>query len=119
MLRLEILYLATQLIIFNKNPLHHLAMFLLVVIVLWIEEAPNTMCTTFNKTASVATQQECQSNCAQDAECVGILYSYKFGSTHYCYVCKDDNLLQASNNFGFYRRSGNVHGYRFKHFITD
>ena len=105
----------------NNYPLHHLAIFLLVVIDLWIEEAPNMKCTTYTKTASVDTQQECQSNCAQDPECVGILYSYKLGSTHHCYVCKDDNLLEATNNFGFYRRyrrPGNVHGYKFKLFIT-
>ena len=104
--------------IFNKYPLHHLAIFLLVVIVLWVEELPNTMCTTFTGTAPVATQQECQSNCAQDSECVGILYSYKLGSTQHCYVCKDDNFLEATNNFGFYRRPGNVHGYKFNLFIS-
>ena len=109
-------------IIFNKYSLHYLAIFLLVVVVVWVEELPNTMCSTFTQTAPVATQQECQSNCAQDSECVGILYSYKLGSTHHCYVCKDDNLLEATNNFGFYRRyrrPGNVHGYQFKLSITD
>ena len=105
-------------IIFNKYSLHYLAIFLLVVVVVWVEELPNTMCSTFTETAPVATQQECQSNCAQDSECVGILYSYKLGSTHHCYVCKDDNFLEATNHFGFYRRPGNVHGYKFNLFIT-
>ena len=104
---------------FSISPLHNVAISLLVVIDLWIEEAPNMRCTTYTETASVDTQQECQSNCVQDYECVGILYSYKLGYTHLCYVCKDDNLLEARNNFGFYRRPGNVHGYQFKLIITD
>ena len=82
-----------------------------VVVGLWIEEAPNMKCTTYNKTATVNTQHECQANCIQNSECVGILYSYKIGFTQYCYICKDDNLKKARHDFGFYRNPGNVEGY--------
>ena len=65
-------------------------------------------------TARVTTQQECQSNCVNDSECVGIVYSNKGGYTDVCYICKDDNLRKTGNNFGFYKRPGNVHGYQFR-----
>ena len=77
------------------------------------------MCAVKQDTAPVATQQECQSNCVEDSECVGIVYSHKPGSTRICHICKNDNLVAANNNFGFYRRPGNVHGYQFKLIITD
>ena len=75
-------------------------------------------CTTFNKTATVNTQHECQANCDHNSECVGILYSYKINFTQYCYICKDDNLRKARNDFGFYRRSGNVQGYALTFFYV-
>ena len=85
-----------------------------VVVILWNEEAPNKKCTTYTKTANVHTQHECQANCVQNSECVGILYSYKIDFTQYCYICKDDNLRSTMNKFGFYRKpgnAGNVEGY--------
>ena len=74
-------------------------------------------CPDSEETAAVTTQQECQSNCAEDYECVGIVYSHTPSNTHTCVVCKNDNLVRAGNDFGFYRRPGNVHGYQFKLFL--
>ena len=68
-------------------------------------------CTNYTSTALVTTQQECQLNCVNDCECVGIVYSYEGGYADICYICEDDNLLATGNGFGFYRRPGNVNGY--------
>ena len=38
-----------------------------------------------------------------DPACVGISYSHKDTSNHFCYECNDDDLKSASNDFGFYR----------------
>ena len=70
------------------------------------------MCTSYTKTAAVSNQQECQSICVQDSKCVGILYSYR--EAHNCYTCTDDNLKEAANAYGFYRRPGNVKTYEFE-----
>ena len=60
------------------------------------------------------TQEKCQAACIQDSKCVGIAYSYKEGKTHRCYTCTEDNLTDAPDNFGFYRRPGSALGYRFQ-----
>ena len=53
----------------------------------------------------VSSQKECQQKCIEKINCVGISYSYKSGSTHYCYLCEDDKLRSDSlSDFGFYRR---------------
>ena len=98
----------------NEYSSNRLAILLLVIIVLWTETDRKKRCTNYNITARVTTQQECQTNCVNDSECVGIVYSNKAGYTDVCYICKDDNLLDTGNNFGFYKRPGNEHGYQFK-----
>ena len=98
----------------NEYPLNRLAILLLVIIVLWSETDPKKRCPNHDITARVTTQQECQTNCVSDSECVGIVYSNKAGYTDVCYICKDDNLLETGNNFGFYKRPGNEHGYQFE-----
>ena len=65
------------------------------------------------------TQEKCQAACIQDSKCVGIAYSYKEGKTHRCYTCTEDNLTDAPDNFGFYRRPGSALGYRFQLCIFD
>ena len=100
----------------NKYRKSHIAKCLFVVD-LWIEEVPGSSCTPYIATASVGSQRECQSNCVQDSECVGIVYGHKIGNTHFCYICHSDNLNGTINNFGFYRRPGNVKYHWFKLFI--
>ena len=77
---------------------------------LWIEEAPNMICGSPTGTAPVTNQRECQEKCVQDSECIGIIYSYKTGYGDACGICKDDAMESSDNNFGFYRRPGNVQG---------
>ena len=73
---------------------------------LWEREAASKYCKNYAKpNVDVSNQKECQDQCKAKAfECVGIAYSYKSGSTHHCYVCSDDNLDDAINDFGFYRK---------------
>ena len=54
----------------------------------------------------MSNQIQCQGKCEAISPCKGISYSHKAGSTNYCYVCKDDVLSNASNDFGFYRNPG-------------
>ena len=75
---------------------------------LWKRESESKYCKNHVKpTIDVSNQKECQDQCVSYSnECIGIAYSYKFGNTHHCYLCLDDNLSYASNDFGFYRRNG-------------
>ena len=86
----------------------------LFFVIEWILEAPNMGCSNYISTPAVTNRKECQENCVQDSKCVGILYSYKSEYRAVCFVCKDDKLQDVGNDFGFYRRSGNVQGYAFK-----
>ena len=57
----------------------------------------------------VSNQKECQDQCeSYSNDCIGIGYSYKPGNTHHCYLCYDDELTKASNDFGFYRRKSMI-----------
>ena len=62
------------------------------------------MCSDYHYSANISKQLECQNNCLRDSACVGILYNDAYG--HYCVVCKDDNLRNTDNGFGFYRKPG-------------
>ena len=64
-------------------------------------------CPNFAKDHPVSSQQECQRICVETTGCVGISYSHKDNETIMsCYVCMDDNLTTARNDFGFYRNPG-------------
>ena len=71
---------------------------------LWPEEVKHKGCPNHDPNHGVSSQKECQQECIANPNCVGISYSYKDISKSYCYVCKDEELTAATNNFGFYRR---------------
>ena len=73
---------------------------------LWPREESNRYCKNSDLRDNVSNQKECQSICMEATACVGISYSYKKGSTKYCYMCKDDELSLAGNQFAFYRPQG-------------
>ena len=76
---------------------------------LWPEEVKDKYCPNFAPNHDVSSQQECQQRCTGKNGCVGISYSHKDDkNSKYCYVCMDDTLKTARNNFGFYRRPGIV-----------
>ena len=52
----------------------------------------------------VSSPQECQLLCFESITCVGI--SYNSHSLDHCRLCKDYELTQAPNGFGFFRRPG-------------
>ena len=85
---------------------------------MWTESAANRYCQNFDKLRYVINQEGCQVLCEADIECVGIIYSHKFGLTKYCYVCKDDTLTYAGNEFGFYRRPGKLRNSCISSFIV-
>ena len=74
--------------------------------ILWEKEATDTYCANSNKLTDVSNQNQCQEKCEAISTCPGISYSYKAGSTTYCYVCLNDVLSSAVNDFGFYRKPG-------------
>ena len=49
---------------------------------------------------------DCQQLCLTADTCVGIAYSKKASSNHYCYICIDDKLSLAGNGFAFYGKQG-------------
>ena len=76
---------------------------------MWPDEVKDKYCPNNVNNHDVSSQQECQQRCIGKIGCVGISYSHEDDdSSKYCYVCKDDNLKTAKNNFGFYRRQGIV-----------
>ena len=77
---------------------------------LWPEEAKDKFCFPNSFSSDdVSSQQECQRRCVEKIGCVGISYSHKDNDhMRYCYVCIDDNLTTAYNDFGFYRKPGIV-----------
>ena len=76
---------------------------------LWQEEVKDEYCPNFVPNHDVSSQQECQRRCVEKIGCVGISYSHKDNDhMRYCYVCMDDNLTTAYNDFGFYRKPGIV-----------
>ena len=70
---------------------------------MWIKESSHKYCP--NNTARTVdnNQYQCEALCEADTGCVGISYSYKVGMTQHCFLCKDDTLGRAINEFGFYR----------------
>ena len=70
----------------------------------WEEEVTDKYCANSNVFVDVSNQIQCQEKCEAISTCPGISYSHKAGSTHYCYVCKDDVLTTSGNDFGFYRK---------------
>ena len=74
---------------------------------LWTEESMNEWCPNSQRSKDVTSQRECQRNCEAKSACVGISYSHKDeANRRHCYMCRDDVLMNAPNNFGFYRRPG-------------
>ena len=62
-------------------------------------------------TATVTNQKECQENCVQYSQCIGIVYSHKFDLMNKCKVCENENMEAATDGYGFYKNAGNVQGY--------
>ena len=60
------------------------------------------------KYSDVKDHKDCQQRCLANSDCVGISYSHKSSSEKYCYVCYSDELSDAFNDFGFYRRPGKI-----------
>ena len=85
---------------------------------LWAEEASNMICTEIVNSTYVTNQQECEVKCLQALKCVGIFYSYKFDKGSLCGICKNDILVSARNEYGFYRRPGNMKYDEPKHLHT-
>ena len=78
---------------------------------MWAEEARDQRCRDYIEPVTqndVRNQFECQLNCTARVDCVGILYSYKEAISGWCYMCLDDNLSSAGNNFGFYRKPDGI-----------
>ena len=75
---------------------------------MWPEEAKDKYCPNNERMMSstphvtTADVKECQQKCIAKPTCVGISYSYKTNTN--CYLCMDENLSAAQNNYGFYRR---------------
>ena len=76
-------------------------------------------CTASTRTESVTNQLECQANCAQYSDCIGIIYSHEIEYTDICDICTDDNMIDAVFDFGFYRRPGKENVYEFQLFLVD
>ena len=82
----------------------------------WSETSEDKRCPNNEVSTEVSTQIECQNKCGAQSSCVGITYSHKNdGIRKWCYMCKDDILKDASNDFGFYRRPGKNNLYSNKH----
>ena len=79
---------------------------------LWLQTFANKFCGNYIRPANkyeVSSQLECQKLCNKRADCVGISYSHKPGSTGYCYKCLDDKMFHDPGNwFGFYKKPGNI-----------
>jgi len=75
---------------------------------LWLQTFANKFCGNYIRPANkyeVSSQLECQKLCNKRADCVGISYSHKPGSTGYCYKCLDDIMFHDPGNwFGFYKK---------------
>jgi len=71
---------------------------------LWKVEKKNKYCPSHKMWTNSKGQQDCQNRCVNRKGCVGMSISYKSISTRYCYVCNNDKLANAANNFHFYRR---------------
>ena len=73
----------------------------------WAVEFNHRYCPNFVKPATdhdVTSQLDCQQKCRARNNCIGIGYSHRIGYTGWCYICMDDNLNTASNDFAFYRK---------------
>ena len=82
--------------------------FALLLIDWWPLEGKDMICSNYeykNLQRAYNGLIQCQIKCINHKEfdCVGILYSNMKGFTHYCALCKDDVLKDATNGFGFYR----------------
>lgn len=74
---------------------------------LWSEESAHKMCQNHAPNPYYPypmDQHQCQALCAATTGCVGISYSHKVGPNKFCYVCYDDLLESANDEFGFYRK---------------
>ena len=74
--------------------------------ILWPKEASDKDCYG-PAYGDVRNQRECQEKCEHAnlfLTCKGIIYNNKTGYTHYCALCRTDNLDVGWDNFGFYRR---------------
>ena len=68
----------------------------------------NRYCANSTVHRNVTTQIDCQELCEAVVGCPGISYSNKNEMTHLCYVCHDEILSVAGNDFGFYKRLVNA-----------
>ena len=73
---------------------------------LWLEEVKDKVCDNHVYDHDVSDQLECQEQCKEQFDCVGISYSHKEEVNHGCLKCFDYNLIDADHDFGFYRRPG-------------
>ena len=88
-------------------------------VVSWKNEATDAYCPDNLASSDVSNQYECQQKCEAADICVGITYSYKSISTHWCYVCLNDGLSNTGNEFGFYRRPVGKKNYNYKYIVLE
>ena len=74
-----------------------------VVEQLWPEETPNKYCANSTVKPGIPRQLECQKKCEAEIGCVGIAMSHQ-QDKNWCYLCLDDILKAAINEYGFYRK---------------
>ena len=72
----------------------------------WPRVTENQYCVNHDLRSNVSSQMDCQQLCLTADTCVGIAYSKKASSNHYCYICIDDKLSLAGNGFAFYGKQG-------------
>ena len=90
------------------------------VIDLWLEEAPYKQCKGRKVlNTKVNNQKECQENCVQYVNCIGIVYSHISDFMDKCGVCEKDALEDATDGYGFYRKPGNVQEYALRFVYTS
>lgn len=98
--------------VFYLSTLQYLCAELLLLGKFWPEETEDKYCPNSQTFKDVSNQAECQDKCEAQSSCVGISYSHQDAANRtWCYVCKDDVLRGAANDFGFYRRPGKNKSY--------
>jgi len=70
---------------------------------LWPEEEPGKVCDSHQQ-GPYTDQLGCQEACESNNWCLGVDRTHKFEIWDSCFLCHDDKLVPAVNDFGFYRR---------------
>ena len=73
---------------------------------MWLAKVYGKYCDD-NKMAYIdPDKMKCQRRCEQDANCIGISYTYNDTFDFLCYLCFEDSLWDDRFGFNFYRKPG-------------